>query len=128
VWIVHRREPLIAGVRRIKARTITMRNDSRPNLWVIASVFLNGVVIGIAAFAIWAERSGHLKPSALYAMLFPFVVLGSLILASLPMCVPQFCEAVRRFSASRERCEAVFRQSERFAAGLAEPTDAMDSR
>jgi hypothetical protein len=63
----------------------------------------------------------------MFVLLFPFLVCG-LVIASLPMCVPQICEAIRKVRSVRDSRQSQFGRSEPLVAGLAEQRNAADSR
>lgn len=106
---------------------MTTPSDRGWNLWALISAFLYGIVVGGAGFAFLAARSGLLNSGALVVLLFPFLACG-LVIASLPMCVPQVCETINKVRSIRKSRESQFRRSEPLLVGLAEPRNAADSR
>ena len=91
------------------------------------SAFMYGIVVGGAGFAFLAARSGLLTSGALVVLLLPFLACG-LVIASLPMCVPQVCEAINKVRSIRKSRESQFCRGEPLVVGLAEQRNAADSR
>jgi hypothetical protein len=87
----------------------TMKHTSPTNtqrILRISSVFLFGVLTGVAGLALWAERAGVLVASPLLTVLLPMGLCIGIFVASLPALIGETLAALQRMNvANREARE-----------------------
>jgi len=69
------------------------------------SVFLTGVVVGVAGFVLWAERAGVLVASPFSILILPLGLLIGLFIAVLLPLIGEMLQALHRINVSNQELE-----------------------